>query len=341
VGALLLFAFLRSRPGPIPALGWAGIIILGLVANYRFGLYTFGNKDLLMLPGPRVVLNAPSQAIDEIQADKSDPFRVVGMQWNLFGNYSAVYGLEDIRSCAPLSNGEFINLIGKFPGVELRKGWIIEVVAPFAAQPLLNLLNVKYLLMPPRVVLQEGLNFRLKDRSDFGIEENLEVWPRAFFSDKVVSSSSTEEFIQQLLENGKQPFIAMTPEEIEKQPGLRQLETAKKATISAATNYRLLPNSTAFDVHAASAGIVCLAEGQARDFIARANSEPKEVLTINRAFKGVYLDKPGDYHLEFVYRPRYWRLAGTLFWIATGSVIVMASVSFIRTRVQRNNGPNV
>jgi hypothetical protein len=341
VGALLLFAFLRSRPGPIPALGWAGIIILGLVANYRFGLYTFGNKDLLMLPGPRVVLNAPSQAIDEIQADKSDPFRVVGMQWNLFGNYSAVYGLEDIRSCAPLSNGEFINLIRKFPGVELRKGWIIEVVAPFAAQPLLNLLNVKYLLMPPRVVLQEGLNFRLKDRSDFGIEENLEVWPRAFFSDKVVSSSSTEEFIQQLLENGKQPFIAMTPEEIEKQPGLRQLETAKKATISAATNYRLLPNSTAFDVHAASAGIVCLAEGQARDFIARANSEPKEVLTINRAFKGVYLDKPGDYHLEFVYRPRYWRLTGTLFWIATGSIIVMASVSFIRTRVQRNNGPNV
>ena len=207
-----------------------------------------------MLPGPRVVLNAPSQAIDEIQADKSDPFRVVGMQWNLFGNYSAVYGLEDIRSCAPLSNGEFINLIRKFPGVELRKGWIIEVVAPFAAQPLLNLLNVKYLLIPPRVVLQEGLDFRLKDRSDFGIEENLEVWPRAFFSDQVVSISSTEEFIQQLSENGKQPFIALTPEEIEKQPGLRQLETARKATVAAATNYRLLPNSTAFDIHAPSAG---------------------------------------------------------------------------------------
>ena len=35
-GALLLFAFLRSRPGPIPALGWAGIIILGLVAQLPF-----------------------------------------------------------------------------------------------------------------------------------------------------------------------------------------------------------------------------------------------------------------------------------------------------------------
>ena len=336
-GALLLFAFLRSRPGPIPALGWAGIIILGWVANYRFGLYTFGNNDLLMLPGPRVVLNAPSQAIDEIKADMSDPFRVFGMQWNLFGNYSAVYGLEDIRSCAPLSNGEFINLLRKFPGVELHQGWMIEVVAPFAAQPLLNLLNVKYLLIPPRVVLPEGLDLRLKDRSDFGIVENLEVWPRAFFSDQVVSSSSTEEFIQQLLKNGKQPFIALTPEEIEKQPGLRQLETAGKATVSAATNYRLLPNSTAFDVHAASAGMVCLAEGQARDFIARANNEPKKVLTVNRAFKGVYLDQPGDYHLEFIYRPRHWRLACTLFWVATGSVIVLASVSFIRLRSRQGN----
>jgi hypothetical protein len=310
---------------------------LGLVANYRFGLYTFGNNDLLMLPGPRVVLNAPSQAIDEIKADKSDPFRVVGVQWNLFGNYSAVYGLEDIRSCAPLSNGEFINLIRKSPGVKLRKGWVVEVEDLFAAQPLLNLFNVKYLLTPPRVVLPEGLNFRLRGRSDFGIVENLEVWPRAFFSDQVNSISSTEEFIQQLSENGKEPLIALTPEEIEKQPGLRQLETTKKVTVSAATNYRLLPNSTAFDVHAASAGMVCLAEGQARDFIAQANNEPKEVLTINRAFKGVYLDKPGDYHLEFIYRPRHWRLACTLFWIATWSVITLTSVCFIRLRSRKGN----
>jgi hypothetical protein len=336
-GALLLFAFLKSLHGQIPALGWAGIIILGLIANYRFGLYTFGNKDLLMLPGPRVVLNGSSKAIDKIKADMSDPFRVVGVQWNLFGNYSAVYGLEDIRSCAPLSNSEFINLIRKSPGVKLRKGWIIEVVDVFAAQPLLNLLNVKYLLVPPRVVLQEGLNFRLKDRSDFGVVENLEVWPRAFFSDRVVSILSTEEFIQQLWGNGNEPFIALTPEEIETQPGLRKLETAKKATVSAATNYRLLPNSTAFDVHAASAGIVCLAEGQAGDFIARANNEPKEVLTVNRAFKGVYLDQPGDYHLEFIYRPRHWRLACTLFWIAMGGVIASASLSFVRLRSRTGN----
>ena len=83
--------------------------------------------------------------------------------------------------------------------------------------------------------------------------------------------------------------------------------------------------------------MVCLTEGQAKDFIARANNKPKEILTVNRAFKGVYLDQPGNYHLEFIYRPRHWRLACTLFWIATGSVIALASVSFIRQRSRKGN----
>ena len=78
-----------------------------------------------MLPGPRAVLDAPSKAIDRIKADKSGPFRVVGMGVNFLGDYSAVYGIEDIRSCAPLSNGEYIKLVRKFPGMNFGKGWVI------------------------------------------------------------------------------------------------------------------------------------------------------------------------------------------------------------------------
>ena len=338
VGAPLLFTFLKRRNCPIPAMGWVGIVILGFAAHFRFGLYSFGNEELLMIAGPRWVLDIPSPAVDKIKTDKSGPFRVVGLKCNLFGDYSAVYDMEDIRSCAPLNNGEFINLIRKFPGVSFDGNWIIKLEDPAAVQPLLNLLNVKYLLVSPGTDLREGLDFRLTDHSDFVVLENLEVWPRAFFSDKVVSISSNEEFIKQLLANGKQPFIALTREEIEKQPGLRPLETTTKATISLATNYQLLPNSTAFDVHATSAGMVCLTEGQARDFTAMVNHESKAVLTVNRAFKGVYLDQPGDYHLEFAYRPHYWRLACTLFWISAGGVIALVATAEIRARVKRKSG---
>jgi hypothetical protein len=330
VGAPLLFAFLKSRHRQIPVMGWVGVVVLGFVAQYRFGLYGSGDEELLMVPGPRVVLNAPSRAIDKIKADQSGRFRVVGLEWNFFGDYSAVYDIEDIRSCAPLSNGEFISLLRKFPGVNFDGKWMIKLEDPVQAQPLLSLLNVKYLLAHPRVGLREGLDFRITDRSDFGVLENLDVWPRAFFSDRVVSIASNEEFIQLLLANRKQPFIALTREEIDKQPGLRQLETTKRAVVSPATNYRLLPNSTGFDIHAPSPGMVCLTEGQAKDFSALANNEPKEVLTVNRAFKGIYLGQPGDYHIQFLYRPRHWRLACTMFWISAGAVILWALTSIIQ-----------
>jgi hypothetical protein len=339
IGAPLLFAYLKSCYRPIPAMGLAGIIILGFIPHFRFGLYSFGNEDLLMLPGPRVVLDAPSKAIDKIKADQSGPFRVAGLRWNLQNDYSAVYGIEDIHSCAPLSNGEFINLFRKFPGVEFggEGGWGICILNPVAAQPLLNLLNVKYLLTDPnsKTQVRDGLDFRITDQSDFLVLENLQAWPRAFFSDKVAPNSSAEEFIQQLLEGGKQPFVALSRDEIKKQPGLQLLENTKKATILPATNYRLLPNSTAFDVHAPSAGVVCLTEGQAKDFTVKANNEPKEVLTVNRAFKGVYLDKPGDYRIEFVFRPRYWSLACAWFWVSVGGVVALATMSAFRTTFER------
>jgi hypothetical protein len=324
VGAPLLFVFLKSRPRRTQTLGWVGIIILAFIPNFRFGLYNSGNDALIMLPGPRVVFNTPSKAIEKIKTDKAVPFRVVGLQSSFMGDYSAVYELEDIRSCAPLSNAEFIKLLQNFPGVEFSRDWMARVIDPVLAQPLLNLLNVKYLLCWPGTTIRPQLDFRIADRSDFGVIENLQVWPRAFFANQVVSLASNEEFIQHLLENSRQPFVALTPTEIEKQPGLQRLETIGPAAISPATNYQLLPNATEFDVHASSAGVVCLTEGQAKDFTATANQQPKAVLTINRAFKGIYLDQPGDYHVQFTYRPRHWRLACILFWISVVGIIILA-----------------
>jgi len=106
--------------------------------HYYFGIYpqfslwaiSPGNDVLLMLPGPRVTLNTPSQAIDKIKTDRSGPFRVVGLQWNFMGDYSAVYELEDIRSCAPLSNGKFMDSFGLFRAWNSanigRFGWLIR-----------------------------------------------------------------------------------------------------------------------------------------------------------------------------------------------------------------------
>jgi hypothetical protein len=331
----LLYLFIRLRQGRISAFSWVAIIVLGFIPNFRFGLYHTGNDRVLMLPGQRIVLNEPSKSIDRIKADPSGPFRVVGLQRNLFGDYAAVYGLEDIRSCAPLSNAEFIYLLQNFPGISVTTVWIARVLDPAAAQPLLNLLNVKYLLSSPLTPDVSGAStFRVADRGDFIVLENPDVWPRAFFVDKVVSVSSPEEFVRLLAANGKQPFASLSPEQIVEQPGLSQLQGAEPAAVVPAKNYKLGVNSTAFDIHASSAGVVCLTEGQARDFVAVANGVTRPVLTVNRAFKGVFLDRAGDYHIEFTYRPRHWRLSCTMFWVAAALTVVLPLAGF-RRREQR------
>jgi hypothetical protein len=328
-GAPLLFVYLMNRQRGISVWGWVGIVILGFIPNSRYGWYDFGTTILLQ-PGPRVTLDSPSQSVDQVKRDHSSPFRITGQGWDFFGDYSAVYGLEDIRSCAPLSSAEFIALVRNFPGIDFRNDWMLKVMDPVIAQPLLNLLNVKYVLYPGLAAPDERPDFRVVGRDDFCVVENLAAWPRAFFSDKVVSLSTTEEFTKYLQKNGNHPFVAMTPEEIQKCHGLSVLGTSGTVNIWSASNYQLLPNSTAFDIHASSAGIICLTEGQARDFTATANGQPEQVLTVNRAFKGIYLDRPGDYRVQFIYRPHHWQLALTLFWIAAGSVIALVLAVYLR-----------
>jgi hypothetical protein len=78
--------------------------------------------------------------------------------------------------------------------------------------------------------------------------------------------------------------------------------------------------------------MVCLLEGQGRDFTVKANQQAKDVLTVNRVFKGVFLEQPGDYHVEFTYRPRHWQLACTCFWISLAGVAALVVANVARRR---------
>jgi hypothetical protein len=325
IGAPWLFVWLRRNGQRVSLAGWCGIVLLAFLPHSRFGLYTSGNGEVLLKPGPRSVLNAPLPSLAQIQRDNTGPFRVVGLNGNFAGgDYPAVYGLEDIRSCAPLSNAQFMDLVRDFPGMHFDNLWRLDVVDADQARPLLNLLNVKYLLGDPK---KYDPAFRGPERRDFKVLENPDAWPRAFFADKIVPIISKPQFVDYLIQHSRQPFIALSGEEIAGQPGLQRLAAAPTATIAAGSNFVLRPNSTAFDIQSPSAGMVCLTEGQSRDFTATANGQTKAVLTVNQAFKGIYLDQPGRYHIEFKFRPRYWGTAILLFWISALGILILAALN--------------
>jgi hypothetical protein len=131
IGAPLLFVFLKSRQQQTLTLGWVGIIILGFIPNFRFGLYHRGNDALAHAArSPGGFKHPEPKRLTRSRRTSQGRFGSSVCNGSFMGDYSAVYELEDIRSCAPLSNGEFINLIRSFPGVELsgywrhRGGWI-------------------------------------------------------------------------------------------------------------------------------------------------------------------------------------------------------------------------
>lgn len=338
IGAPLLFTILRCNARLTHPVGWIALFLLGMLPLYRFGYYHFNNSSrLLMAPGPREALDYPSPSIRAIKTKSTDPFRIAGLKSNLIGDYSAVYELEDIRSCAPLTNEKFIEVIQSFPGMKIYASWVMEIINPIQAQPLLNMLNIKYLLAPLSLSANGQSAYRVAGRNDFLVLENPQVWPRAFFSNKVFPINSSTEFVAHLLKNGKEPSIAVSDQEIAREPLLHQLTAVTEPVIHPGSNYRLLPNSTAFDIYAPTAGAVCLTEGQVPDFTATANGKPRQVLTLNRAFKGIYLDKPGNYHIEFTYRPKHWRLACALFWLSiSGTVVVLMVTSTIPARLEKS-----
>lgn len=333
IGAPALYCYLKSRYNSVPIPGYAAIICLGFISQHRFGLYNFGDRDSLMVPGPRVALNARSQALDKLVAAHSEPFRTVGLPRTLAGplsgDYSAVYGLEDIRSCAPMSGAAYIDLVRHFPGMSLQRDWVLKVNDPQKAQPLLSLLNVKYLLANPSQTLQAGPEFSIADRSDFLVLQNLHTWPRAFFVNRVTEASTTAEFIDQLRE-ATGPFASVTKQTLANHLELRNL-VQNSATVVPATNYRLAPNSTAFHVQVDQPGLVCLTEEQAKDFSVTVNRQAEEVLTVNRAFKGVYLARPGEYDIRFSYRPRYWGLSCGLFCVCLSVLVAGIGVTALRS----------
>jgi hypothetical protein len=327
--APLLFAYLQHSRPKISLLGWAGILLVGFASCYRFGLYHVGNSDFLLIPGPRMPLNPTLHSIEMIRADRSAPFRVTAVhpqgEGVFSGDYAAVYQLEDIRSCAPLSNAEYIELMRGFPGIRHDGFWALEVTNAPLAQPLLNLLNVKYLLTHPDDRPPPAPGFQIHEGSEFVAVENQQVWPRAFFINRIDLAHSTEDFIQHLTAHGQTPFACLGDDALVQEPELRPLLNATNATVVAALSYELRPNSTSFTIRAPGAGVVCLTEGQAKDFTACANNESRLVFTVNRAFKGIYLDRPGDYRVTFTYRPRYWRVSCTLFWLSLAGVLVLCT----------------
>jgi hypothetical protein len=275
-----------------------------------------------------------SGAVRLLKDHASEPFRSVGLKYNFFPGYGSVLGLEQIDGADPLLNKHYKVLIDAsgilLPFASTKEGELRK--DDLAGQlPLLDMLNVRYVLGYADGVDEITSGLKKIGSLDLDVYESARVWPRAFFTDRLVTYQAESAFIQLLKEGDGRPFAAVPEVESKAVTELRALirepSPAPTRQIVPATNYALTTNTTSFKVNAPGPGVVVLTEPYIEgEFRLRVNGQPANYFRINSAFRGVFMPAAGDYQISYAYWPRHFTislwisgigLAAFLFWMAT------------------------
>jgi len=271
---------------------------------------------------PRAYLFPPAAEIEIVRRDPS-LFRVGGWDDALVPNSGMQYGLQDFRSYDGIgvtAYSELLDVAFRFAGGTHR-------MVNTGALPLLDLLNVKYVLTPADIDLPADRFMRLRDGAT-RVYQNLKVRPRAFLADRVTVQqgaaalrairdgafdASREAIVGAPLDASSQPEAAAGS------PGLatvRGYDDARVAIETEADGRRLLVLTDVFYP----------------GWTARIDGAAAPIHRVNYAFRGVTV--PAGRHLvEFRYEPRSFKvgaalsalgvvLVGVLFWRRSPSYLV-------------------
>lgn len=309
-----------------PLSKWVLVIIFAIL-NFHHGLSLKTNTVLdeyMVNPENRPNFNISSPSLDFIKNLNltENPTRIIGEGKVLFPGYNERLDIESVVAVDALRNKYFENILNIVDFPDVGWGWLRSLTADQmkSHKHALNILGVGYVLSMPGVVIPADL--ALIFSGDLNVWKNHDVWPRAFFTDKIYCISGTGE-VNALLEQNKGSPIAF----LDRQACAEyEIEGNSKGTrVIPAKDYALTTNSTAFKVNAPHKGIVVLSEGYyPDDYIATINGKQAVYFRVNEAFKGVLLDSPGEYEIKFLYRPRYLYVALIMSLIGIINLMVIA-----------------
>lgn len=336
VGALALLPWagrqvLRRRAAaPI----WALVALcLFAVLHFRFGMYLQTKFDLyVMNPQKRLDLQkVVSPALVRLHEVATEPARVLGTNFTMTTGFNVIQGFESPSSADALMSPQVINLIDALhiPRVD---GWRVVVRHENyeALHRSFDMLNVRYLLSMPDQSELPGT--RRIDKSDLVLEESETAWPRAFFTDAVETFSDVAGLGKRVREGDGRPFAAVPPA-VQAKLGVPLRDGVRAPAVVPAGNYRLTTNTTSFEVDAPSPGLAVLMEANVPgDIEAFVDGQPAECITVDHAFRGVLIEKPGRHVVYFRYWPAV--LGPALSLSAVGFVCLLLSAWVLR-RSQR------
>jgi hypothetical protein len=302
--------------------------------HFRHGMYLVTGFDLYtMNPKKRLDLREiSSPAVRQIQEVMHEPARVSGIDWVMTG-INVPPRFEVIDGADALQNPAVRDLTGAL-GLKAIWSWRTLVLRQdFASlHRALDMLGVRYFL-DKKGHGSELPGLRVIGSSDLDVLESDTAWPRAFFTDSVLTYHELPEKVRLVREGDGRPFAVMLPED-RARVSLPQKDFTQRQIVPA-RNYVLTQNSTTFEIDAPSAGIAVLGEAWVpRDIEVTVDGQPAQALRTDHAFRGVFIDKAGHHRVQFRYRPA---IFDTTLWLAlAGALGVLGTIwVFARQAPQR------
>jgi hypothetical protein len=279
----------------------------------------------VMNPQPRVNLVAHSSpALHLIKSHSTEPSRAAGLGCALFPGYGGAVDVEQIDGPDPLLNKRYRALMDA-SGVKLLFGaWRYGVIDEHLQGdlPLFDMLNVRYFLGYAGTKLEPAPSLKKIASLDLDVFESDRVWPRAYFTDRLVAYEHETEFTDLLKKSDRTPFAGIPKEELNNRAELAKLTDASMPSsnrkVTPATDYVFTNNTTSFKINAPGPGVIVLTEAYVpEDFQVRLDGKPANYFRVNSAFKGLFVPKTGNYLVSYAYWPRYLTLS---LWVAGAGI---------------------
>lgn len=249
--------------------------------------------------------------------------RAMGVGCNFFAGYNVLANTLSINSPDPLIPTYFRDYIDR--SIHFSE-WLWRVHVDETQfernRNYFNFLNVAYLVNPGPNPFEFARDLKKNDES----------WPLAFSTGRIFSYDSIDDFVELVRVHGAKPFLAIQNGDLAEHPYWNQI-AREDSKVVAATNFKFTNNKTSFDISVENPAIVALHENFYKDdFIVTVNGRPHDYFRINHTFKGLYLDKPGHYQIEYEYWPRWTALAFGMLLAFCFSILLSFVVFFFRQR---------
>ena len=273
------------------------IVILFILSNLWF--YHIGFIDT---KDPKEIYSEPDYVV--FLKNNSAGYRVYDIDNKIEDNFQIIYGIHTLNAFNPLKIRYYNQTLGCIHNLTDNKN-----------HPILNLLNVKYILTSTQL---NNSGFKLVfNKNNTYIYENEQVLPKAFVIHNV-KIKSEKDVIKELKSESFDPIDAVILEQ------KVNSETLSNDGFEKAEIKEYSPNEIILEANITQPGFLVLSEIYYPNWKVYVDGKQREVYKAYHTLRAVYLDK-GQHTVRFTYDPSSLRIGS---WITLfTSILLVVTVS--------------